>query len=403
MRGPGKGLTDAGRRGHAIHRDAVLGLLHQHAQLTRAEVAHHLGIARSTVSETVGVLLTEGVVVIDRVRDPDGRGRPAEVLSLDPRAGFHLGVEIAYQRITVLVTNARGEVIGRRTTGCAVTLSWPDRLAIAVGLADALGTTGIVDYTSLRGVAVGLPGPYSHRPRTGDRPRHDAVGELAANLFGSRFAAPVVVDLHVRFAALAEAAAREGDCDDLLYLRLSTGVGAALVSDGRPVRGRHGRAGELGHSPVVAPDDPAARDCRCGSRGCLETIASVPAVLRDCRAGGVEVRDLTELTVRFSAGDPVVDAVVERVVAGIAMVVGGTIPAVAPEQVVLAGELPAALGSEFVARVAAAVAPHAFPRTDPPRVSAALLGDDAATLGAVAVLRQSAPAARTTTTQGESP
>lgn len=365
----------------------MLRLLHRRPQLTRAEIARQLGLARSTVSETLAVLLDEGAVVVARTEGRIGRGRPAEVLSLDPRAGFYLGVEIAYQRITVLVTNARHEVIGRSSRPCAATSSWPDRLALSVEMTEQLATAGLVEYHSLRGVAVGLPGQYSHSWSDGSCPaRFDDVGRLARDLFGARRRAPVVVDLHVRFAALAEAAARDCPTPDLLYLRLSTGVGAALVSDGRIVRGRGGRAGELGH--VVVADGPAGRQCRCGTRGCLETIASVPAVVQACRDAGLPASGLADVAAGFATGDPIINDVIDAVVTALATVTGTVIAAVAPEEIVLAGELPTALGPDFVARVEAAVATHAFPRTEPPRVSAALLGDDAAALGAVTVLRQ---------------
>ena len=123
---------------------------------------------------------------------------------------------------------------------------------------------------------------------------YPSVEELAE--LTRRWWAPLpVVDNTVRMAALAEAMWGAGaDMSSFIYLRLSGGVGGCVVSDFRLVGGAGGLAGELGHMTVGANDSP----CACGKRGCLETLASVPAL---CEHAGVA--DIAQLRAAVLSGD----------------------------------------------------------------------------------------------------
>ena len=88
-----------------------------------------------------------------------------------------------------------------------------------------------------------------------------------------------MVDNDANLGALAEAAFGAGrDAGDLIYLKVSSGIGAGLILNGRLYRGSAGLAGELGHVLV----DPDGIVCRCGNRGCLETIAATSALVDCC-------------------------------------------------------------------------------------------------------------------------
>jgi hypothetical protein len=116
----------------------------------------------------------------------------------------------------------------------------------------------------------------------------------------ARLGIPVALDNDANLGALGEKAfgAARG-VDDLVYIRLSAGIGAGLIIDGRPYHGRLGVAGEVGH--VLS--DPHGSICRCGNRGCLETVASpvaVAALLERSLRRPVTVPQLLEL---IAAGD----------------------------------------------------------------------------------------------------
>lgn len=101
------------------------------------------------------------------------------------------------------------------------------------------------------------------------------------SLLSAKVGAPVFMDNDVRVAALGELAqGKARDCQDFIYLTVGTGIGSGIFIAGELLRGSHGVAGEVGHM-VLDPQGPA---CTCGSRGCLEALASATAIAREGRA-----------------------------------------------------------------------------------------------------------------------
>src|SRR5262249_4386305 len=148
----------------------------------------------------------------------------------------------------------------------------------------------------------GLPGPIDRRTGTVG----SAVilpgwaGIHAEEELGRRLGLYVQVDNDANLGALAEVSFGAGrGLSDIVYVRLGSGVGAGLVMGGRLHRGATGRAGEIGHVQV----NPDGAVCRCGNRGCLETIAAdaaIRALLCPARGHDVTRRQLLEL---IAAGD----------------------------------------------------------------------------------------------------
>lgn len=210
----------------------------------------------------------------------------------------------------------------------------------------------------------------------------------------------VVVDRDVNAAALAEqrfGAAR--GCAEFVYLTVSTGIGAAVMAGGRLMRGTDGVAGELGHV-VVAPDGP---ECGCGRRGCLEAVASGPAIGRAAdrlarakpESGLARLRDSLGATplrghhVGAAAldGDP--DAREILATAGEAVVssVVDIVNVFNPRRVVLGGSV-AMAQPRWIEDANAAVSQSALqPARDTARVVAAELGDNGGLLGAALLLQ----------------
>ena len=161
----------------------------------------------------------------------------------------------------------------------------------------------LLDAESVTGIGVGCGGPMSAggglvSPLNIPQWRNFALaGHLA-----DRTGLPVVVDNDAKALALGEGwcGAAVGN-RDYLAMVVSTGVGGGLVVDGRLLHGAAGNAGHIGHV-VVEPDGPA---CACGRRGCLETVASGPAIQRETGRPASEA----DLEVRRRTGDLVGQAV----------------------------------------------------------------------------------------------
>ena len=120
--------------------------------------------------------------------------------------------------------------------------------------------------------------PDRRRAGTASSTRHNSAGGCPARGHAPpRFALPVLVENNVNALAMAERLYGVGRRhEDLLVVTIGTGVGSAVVVDGAVVRGSAGSAGELAHFPIV--EDGV--ECSCGSRGCLETLISEPALVR---------------------------------------------------------------------------------------------------------------------------
>jgi len=132
-------------------------------------------------------------------------------------------------------------------------------------------------------VAAGFPGaldPCSGRVRFAPNLRGWENLD-PGDLLGEAFGCPALVENDAGLATLAEWKRGAGTCcDDFVFLTVSTGVGAGVVAGGRLLRGSGGLAGEVGHMIL----DPGGEPCGCGRRGCLETLASGPALARKARA-----------------------------------------------------------------------------------------------------------------------
>ncbi|MEU5141225.1 ROK family transcriptional regulator [Streptomyces sp. NPDC021139] len=377
------------------HEERVMRALQENGAMSRGEIARVVGLSRTTLSEITGNLLQRGAIVVvdtDASRR-EGSGRPAERLALDPASAQFMGVDFGHRRVHVVVADAAHEVMVSGSVRYEDTATWGTRTELALDLVDRLSGEAGVHYGALQGIGIGVPGPYpapegSAWPRatTGTtvlRPAPEGV-DVA---FAERFDAPVIVDNNTRLAALAEAISGADSVADLVYVRLSDGVGGGLVVGGQLVTGSSGLAGELGHVTV----EPAGRPCRCGKRGCLETVASVPGILAACWEFGLRLENLDDLAAAVRRAHPVVDRVLREAAGALGRVVGAATMMLNPAKVVIGGEI-TRLAPVLVEQVAATLAAEIFPTASAgPVVAAARLSDDDGAIGALAAVFHSSP------------
>ncbi len=199
--------------------------------------------------------------------------------------------------------------------------------------------------------------------------------------FAEAFSVPVAVMNDVNCALMGEAwrgGAR--GCRDAVMITLGTGVGCAMLVDGRIVNGRSGFAGEGGHFPTHA----GGRPCTCGNAGCYEQYASVTALLRMVKKamGPGAPANGREVFARLAAGDEAVAAAVDRWTQEIAVGLVGLVHLCNPEVVLIGGGVSAQ--EALIESVRGRVLSRVMPRyRDGLRVNAATLGNSAGVLGAV--------------------
>jgi predicted NBD/HSP70 family sugar kinase len=211
-----------------------------------------------------------------------------------------------------------------------------------------------------------------------------------AQEFSRRTGLPAQLINDANAGAMAEhlyGAAR--NCDNLVYVRLSAGVGAGILARGQLLLGAHGMTGEVGHLEV----EPGGQICRCGNRGCLETVASPVAIahlLSNSWRQSITTDDLFTLLAAGNEG-------ARRAVADAGRAVGKCIASLVtlldPELIVVGGEL-ATAGPLLFEPMRESIRHHRMPSTNLDlRVVSGELGDSAAVRGAAGVVLVGVPEA----------
>ncbi|MGC4175210.1 ROK family protein [Demequina sp.] len=267
---------------------------------TRSELAALTGLARSTVAARVDALLR--AKLISPIADAASTGgRPSRQFTFDGTRHSVLGVDIGATHVHIALTDLHGTMLADIQESIPVA-DGPERvLGWVIDEARRLLTehgTGL----ALRAIGVGLPGPVEHSTgRPVDPPimpgwdRFDVPGMLSQAL-----GVATLVDNDVNVMALGEHHDFWPDVEDLLFLKVATGIGAGVITGGRVHRGAQGIAGDIGH--VWVPEAEGVL-CRCGSIGCLEAIAAGPAIAARLNAGGMDVAGTQDVVAAVLRGD----------------------------------------------------------------------------------------------------
>jgi predicted NBD/HSP70 family sugar kinase len=260
----------------------VLRAVQAERELSQADLARRLGLARSTVLAIVDDLLQLGVLK-QTGHGVSGGGRRPMLLTLDDTA-FHLvGVDIGARHVTVVVMNMRSEVLARQHRAHAVREDPKGTLALVEELIARVLSESRAGRRALVGIGVGVPSPVDLRTPGQVSPvvmPQWAGVDIAARL-EARFEVPVRVENDANLGALWEARWDHGvNLESLAFIKVATGIGAGLVIDGHIYRGTRGVAGELGHVSI----DNTGPLCTCGLRGCLNTLIGTDSLLARARA-----------------------------------------------------------------------------------------------------------------------
>jgi glucokinase len=252
-------------------------------------------------------------------------------------------------------------------------------------------------------VGVGVPAIVDHRARQVRAvPNLPSLAAFAnqdlEGILGQRLRRTVVIENDAKAAGLAEAWKGGGrGVSSLLYLTLGTGVGGALILDGRLWVGKSGYAGEVGHLPV----EPEGAPCGCGSRGCLETIAGsfgwmrrAEAAVRRHPASLLARRTLEPSTIvdAARAGDATALEIVDGAARALGQALGGLLNTLNLDRVVVGGGI-AAAGEFLLDRVVRETRARSWPQAFADcSFRLAELGADAGVVGAARVAMLASPA-----------
>ncbi len=294
------------------NRNLVLKTIFEHDSISRAEIARITSLTRTTVSDIVSDLITEGLVNEIGMGSSIG-GKSPILLSLMEDSRYLIGLDLTYNQFRGAIVNLRGQI--RELVTLPMTSSNGDEaLALVYEILDRLMK---VAGLPLVGIGIGTPGLVNiHEGVVVNAVNLDWKELPLAKLIEERYHLPVYILNDSQAAAMGEFTYGQGQATDnnLIVINARHGIGAGIVIQGQLFHGDGGGAGEIGHV-VVVPE--GGELCRCGNRGCLETVASAQALVRKVQdlvfkstnsqlASSPQEVSLEKIEQAFTRGDPLV-------------------------------------------------------------------------------------------------
>lgn len=267
---PTKGTNLEHARLH--NRRVVLEAIRQAGRLTRADLTRLTSLTAQTISNIVGELVGEGML-LSYAPEKTPRGQPPIPFSINPDGGFSIGFHVQQHRIVAVLMDLSGAIRGRRVAS----VSYPTfaqalpRLTASVSAFRRKAPAGRV-----LGIGIALPGPFGVEGMGGPTglPGWDDATSLAALKEATEL--PVLLENDATAAAMGERLyGVAGELRDFAYLFVGHGLGSGFYLDNRLYAGHWRNAGEIGHVIFA----PRGKPCYCGKRGCYERYLSGAALL----------------------------------------------------------------------------------------------------------------------------
>lgn len=358
----------------------LLTVLRNGPPRTRAQLAELTGLARSTVAGRLETLAALGLVTPAGDEASSG-GRPPARVAFNSSARILIAVDLGATHGVVAISDLAGMMLEtesidlRIADGPLPVLDWAT--STAARLLKRVGRRA----GELAGVGIGLPGPVEHSTGMPTNPpimpgwnRFDVPSYVRRS-----FAVPILVDNDVNVLALGEHAVSWPTEDNLLFVKVSTGIGAGIIAGGRLQRGAQGSAGDLGHVRV-----PFSRDTpRHGADDAdLEALASGPAIARSIAEHGIPAKTNADVLALAEANDPIAVAAIRQAGRDLGEVLATSVNLLNPSVLVIGGSI-ARAGEHLLAGVREVVYRQSTPlATQNLRIVPAAAGDTGGVLGA---------------------
>jgi glucokinase-like ROK family protein len=395
------------RRVREANLSRTLSLIHKSYRISRADIVRETGLSATTVSHLVNVLLESGFVHESGVGESSG-GRPPIMVAFNYRFRYLLGVDMGATHLTVALTDLAGKVTARRYERFDVAGDPAGTIEAILALIEGTLEDAQQPFSNVLGVGIAVPAPLEgerlDRPSGVILPSWDGFDLIAA--LQPALPLPISVENDANAGAIAEKWWGMGtEQDNLAYIKLGTGVGGGLITNGAIFRGSGGTAGEIGHTTI----DLNGPLCRCGKRGCLESYLRVPALIervaqvravsaqRRTASGQtqgeespVDLETIEAIIDAAHAGDAQCREVLEQAGRYLGVGIANLLNLLNPGLIVLGGEV-AAAGDFFLEAVRNTVRERAMPKAaQEAKICFSGVGDDAVAIGAATVVLEHA-------------
>ncbi len=377
----------------------LLRLLRDDGPVSRAELGEAVHLSRAKLVDELERLTEMGLVETSGMAASRG-GRRSAMVRLASSLRF-LGIDIGATSVDAAVTDGELRVLGQVSESVDVRRGPDSVLAVVLELVGKLRAEGLA--VDIHGAGVGVPGPVSFRDGVPVAPPIMPGWDQfpVRTVLSQHLRCPVLLDNDVNIMALGEMhAGLARSVEDLLFVKVGTGVGCGIVVHGAVYRGASGSAGDIGH--IRVDDDGPV--CSCGNVGCLEAYFSGAALARDAteaaRAGRSEVLaerlgesgTLTAVDVAAAAGsgDQVAVELVRAGGARLGLALAGRVSFFNPAMVVIGGEVAAGLGHPLLAEIRGVVYRRSLPlATGNLPIVLSELGPQAGVVGAARLISDS--------------
>lgn len=363
---------------HTVSLSAVVDLIRTGAGRTRPELEHLTGLGRKLVAQRVAELIDAGLVAEDSL-GPSTGGRAPRRLCFLAQVGLVLTSNFGASGMSAGITDLNGRVIARSYRSHQISDGPQSAIALALELWDEILDDPASELPTdaaerVWGVGVSVPGPVEFctgrpvsppiMPGWNDFPVREVIQQ--------RWQVPVWVDNDVNVMALGEFRAGVAqDAADMVFVKIGTGIGAGIISQGALLRGAQGVAGDVGHIPVR---EHLGIACRCGRTDCLEAVCGGRALVAHAtmaantgasqilqtlleRDGALTIRHVSEASNR---GDHVSSELLRTCGQRVGEMLSSLINTLNPAQVVLGGHV-AESGDLILAAVRQAVYERSLP------------------------------------------
>lgn len=356
----------------------ILNALLTRGPATQSELARRTRLSNGTVSSITRDFVDRNLV---QTSATISSGRKATLVTptvSGPRVA--IGIDLGRAHLGIAVVRPGRDVLAERRNRIPVDLSADDAMRAASDLMDA--TLADVGRTraDIIGVGFGIPGPIDAMtreladetilPSWVGRSAHDVEAALGL---------PIAFANDADLGAIAERAWGDAaDIDNFMFVKIGTGIGGGLVLSGAHYAGAFGVVGELGHTVI----DPGGPHCRCGNRGCLETVASTVVVVRHVSESMGREVTLDEVVALARDGNMATTRVLAAAGAALGQALAGAVNLLGVQRIVLGGAIVEA-GDALLQPVRAELAKFAISvLTRRVEVTGSALGERAGALGA---------------------
>ena len=255
----------------------LIDLVRKYGEFSKADLVAFTDYSRTKITSCIQSLLNKKILITNNITEYSG-GRRSKTFSLNGNLGLVAGVDIGATSIDLAIADFSGKSLVRYSEPATVKDGPIKILGRACSLLEKMLKENDLSPEKMNGIGIGVPGPVDFSVGTLVSPpimpgwdRYPII-QTVQQWFPS---ANVVVDNDVNVMALGEINKGAGKgVDNLIFVKIGTGIGAGIICEGNIYRGSSGCAGDIGHISV----DKSGPLCHCGNRGCLEALAGGPAI-----------------------------------------------------------------------------------------------------------------------------